>query len=265
MNMEKTRLCRADAADAYHRAVKLVALPAIGAYCLHAIAAGTQHVTGSNATGLVSTGADSGLEMTLMSPMPQWLVVAHSRGAIALCFLVFLQKELVRGMAQNLVAFRAAHTYVGYLTLLALFIMDAAGYLLSAFSAFERFQLFAVFFALPFALWLVGLYATARAGWWRAHAFLANMLLKGCIATPLSRLGGAALQRRGWDRASGYYQGIFGVALIIALWQAADCLSLWRELRLERRQEAQKHTTQQSESQTQSAASTGREHSKKKQ
>ena len=59
-------------------------------------------------------------------------------------------------------------------------------------------------------------------------AFLGNMLLKGCIATPLSRVGGAFLQRRGWALAPGYYQGIFGVAAVIGVWQLADIVVLAR-------------------------------------
>ena len=105
--------------------------------------------------------------------------------------------------------------------------MDTAGYLMCKNSTFEHFQAFAVLFALPFAVWFVGIWLSARLGWWRAHGFLANMLLKGCIATPLSRVGGAALQRRGWDYAPGYYQGIFGVAAVIAVWQLVDIARLY--------------------------------------
>lgn len=231
MLSKKEAVCRKDADDLYHRVLKFAAVPTIAVYSVHALYHEAQQVTGNNQTGYLSTSGDSRLKMTLSSPMPKWMLLAHGRGALALCTLVFLQKEVVRRMAENLRKYRSIHVNLGYLTLACLFIMDAAGYWMCGFSTFENFQLFAIFFAMPFALWLVGIYASARAGWWRSHAFLSNMLLKGCIATPLSRLGGAALQQRGYELAPGYYQGIFGVAFVIGVWQLADSVSLARELR----------------------------------
>ena len=75
-----------------------------------------------------------------------------------------------------------------------LFFMDAAGYAMGRFSSFAHFDTFSVLFALPFAIWLVSIWVTAKAKWLQTHRLLSNMLLKGCIATPLARAGGALLQ-----------------------------------------------------------------------
>lgn len=219
-----------DASDAYHDWIKYAAVPSLVAYSAAALLSEGQQVSGGGGDYL-STSGDSGLQMSLSSPMPSWMLAAHGRGAIALVGLVLLQKEIVRCMASDYASFASAHRAVGYLTLTALLVMDAAGYSLCSFSTFAHFRYFAIAFALPFAVWLVGIWATARAGYWRAHAFLANMLLKGSIATPLSRLGGAALQKRGMDLAPGYYTGIFGVALVILVWQVVDFVVLARQLR----------------------------------
>ena len=76
-----------------------------------------------------------------------------------------------------------------------LFFMDAAGYAMGRFSSFSHFDTFSVLFALPFAVWLVGIWLTATRGWLQTHRLLSNMLLKGCIATPLARAGGALPQQ----------------------------------------------------------------------
>ena len=229
--MNKLSICRADAADIYHRSFKWIAVPCIAAYAFHAITHNSQQVVRNEtaAGGFVSVSGAEGLRMSLSAPMPQWMLTAHGRGALMLCGLVFAQKEIVRLMASDYTSYVQTQRWIGFATLGTLFVFNTSGYLMCAYSTFANFEIFAVLFALPFACWLVGIYATARLGYWRAHAFLSNMLLKGCIATPLSRVGGAMLQRRGWDLASGYYQGIFGVALVIAVWQAVDFVNLLRE------------------------------------
>ena len=52
------------------------------------------------------------------------------------------------------------------------------------------------------------------------------MVLKSCIAVPLSRVMGAYLQRSGWGEASGYYTGILATTVLIGLWQVYE-LYLW--------------------------------------
>lgn len=184
----------------------------------------------------MSIGSDSGLEMDVTGPFPVWMLRAHGGGACLLVLLTLLQKESVRRMAADAEGATALHRRVGYCCLAALAVMDGAGYALgSGYSKFEGFGTFVKFFAAPFALWLVGIWLSAAAGWLRTHALLGNMLLKGCIATPLSRLGGATMQRLGWSTAAGYYQGIFGVACVIGVWQLADLAEFARAAREARR------------------------------
>ena len=114
------------------------------------------------------------------------------------------------------------HRRLGYCILLACAIMDGAGYYMGRYSAFPHFETFSVWFALPFAVWLILIPLTAKLKLLHTHRLLSNMLVKGCIATPLSRVGGAHLQRMGWETASGYYVGIFGVAMVIGVWQLID-------------------------------------------
>ena len=112
-----------------------------------------------------------------------------------------------------------------------LFFMDAAGYAMGRFSSFAHFDTFSVLFAAPFALWLVGIWLTATSGWLRTHRLLSNMLLKGCIATPLARAGGALLQQFRPDLgiAFGYYGGIGAVTVLIGVWQVFELAAFARE------------------------------------
>ncbi len=233
---EKQKLLAEDASDLYHRRLKLVLVPVLGAYALNALFARSSAARVRGEVGeWLSISGDSGLRMALRAPFPPLLLAAHSVGAVVLMALTLFQKEVVRAMARDLAGYVALHRRIGYAALAALAVMDAAGYAAgSAYSAFPGFSTFAKGFALPFAIWLVGIWATAWAGWLRSHALLGNMLVKGCIATPLSRIGGACLQRMGWPMAAGYYQGIGAVACVIGVWQAADCLAFARK-ELERR------------------------------
>lgn len=224
--------CRDDALDIYHRRFKYITLPCLSLYIVHALRHSGQQIAGSNATSFVSSSGDSGLKMTLSSPIPYWMLVAHGRGSLLLCALVLMQKEVVRWMARSggasVLSYARVHRAIGYTTLMTLVIFIYSGYSMCAHSTFEDFDIFAILFVMPFVVWLVGIWLTARAHMWKAHAFLANMLLKGCIATPLSRVGGAFLQRHGWPLSSGYYQGIFGVAAVVGVWQLSDLVAFVR-------------------------------------
>jgi len=100
--------------------------------------------------------------------------------------------------------------------------MNTGGYLMGSYSLLDKFTTFSFFFALPWWLWIIGIYFTARVKYLRWHRLLSNMLLKGCLAVPCSRLTGAMFQYFGWEESAGYYQGIATAAFIIALWQIGD-------------------------------------------
>jgi len=230
-----------DAADWYHRRIKHVAVPVLVVYTVHAL------VTPGIRSKHLSISGDSGLTMDLKAALPPVMLHAHSIGALSMVCMILVQKELVRSRLYNTLrspvqyaSSMLVHRRLGYAILVACLVMDAAGYAMGHFSAFPSFEVFSAWFALPFAAWLVAIPLTARAGWLRSHRLASNMLLKGCIATPLSRLGGAGLQRLGWATASGYYVGIFGVACAIGLWQVADVVGFVREVRaLRGRQDGQ--------------------------
>jgi hypothetical protein len=55
------------------------------------------------------------------------------------------------------------------------------------YSALPNFRLFNIFFALPWIIFVVGTYFTAKYKWIRLHRLFANMLFKGAISVPFSR------------------------------------------------------------------------------
>lgn len=229
---QRRQLVESDANDLYHRRIKYVALPVLSVYVVHALWACTKVLARGSPGGdgvKMSIGGD-GLKMNLTAPFPPWMLAAHSIGACVLVALTLVQKGMAAQWLVEVPAAALRHRRLGYMILVALAVMDSAGYAMgSGYSAFPGFATFAKFFAAPFALWLVGIWLTARAGWLHAHALLGNMLLKGCIATPLSRLGGAALQRCGWSTAAGYYQGIGAVTCVIGAWQLGDLVAFVRD------------------------------------
>jgi hypothetical protein len=105
-------------------------------------------------------------------------------------------------------------------------------------SSWPNFTTFNWFFFAPWVFMFVGIYGCASSKLLCYHRFFGNMLLKGCIATPLARLAGAALQRQGWEDASGYYNGIGMVTMVISVWQITDAVALCSEIRAATPQEA---------------------------
>eukprot|EP00035_Acanthoeca_spectabilis_P000649 m.74762 g.74762 ORF g.74762 m.74762 type:complete len:245 (+) comp10337_c0_seq1:94-828(+) len=218
-----TAVVAEDSADLYNRVIKWIAVPILLFYSLQfLVSAYGPAADAEQNDSLVRVGADSGLRMDLHTPMPEWLVQSHATGAVVLVLLMLAQKEVVVRMARAYSGNRQLHKYIGFAGLAACAVMDIAGYALGRYSAFDSFTLFSVFFAAPFAVFGVATLVSAKLRWWRVHALCANMILKGCLATPISRLGGATLQHLGWPTAAGYYQGIFGVTAVVSLWQLAD-------------------------------------------
>ena len=74
--------------------------------------------------------------------------------------------------------------------------MDVCGFMMGDLSAWPGFSTFNFFFAAPWVLMFAGIYGCASSKLVCYHRFFGNMLLKGCIATPLARLAGAALQKQ---------------------------------------------------------------------
>ena len=247
---------QADAADAYNRVLKWWLLPVFGAYFLAVIfnsswTSDAQHVTRTHPNGIRYTAAiathharESGLRMQV-SPdaFPHTCLSGHAIAASTLFLLVFLQKETVRRLARapardagrrgkdqwqaEVQLMRVVHKWAGMACLALLLAMDCLGFYVGRHSAWGGFTLFNFAFFAPWVIMFLGIYGTARSPRLiRWHRFFGNMLLKSCIATPLARLAGAALQHRGWTDEMGYYQGIGGVTLGISVWQVADLVDV---------------------------------------
>jgi nitroreductase len=231
----------ADSVDLFHR-FKYVLVPGLAAWALLFVGTSLRCAfwdcsdVQSDKSGTVVTSHDVGLKMTLSTrePMPTLLLATHSFAALGLVIATLAQKEGVAAAARSetpLAKWRPRHRALGYAILVMLFFMDAAGYAMGRFSSFAHFDTFSVLFALPFAIWLVSIWVTAKAKWLQTHRLLSNMLLKGCIATPLARAGGALLQQFRPDLgiAFGYYGGIGAVTVLIGVWQMVELAAFARE------------------------------------
>jgi len=154
----------------------------------------------------------------------------HYLAAISLFTLIIFQKYTVIKLTQNYATWKATHKWVGTSVLLLVFGMDMGGYLMGFYSSMHNFTLFNFFFALPWVIWIVGIYFTASIKNVQWHKFMSNMLLKGCLAVPCSRLTGATLQKWGWEESAGYYKGIGAASVVVTMWQFYDIYHLYRDM-----------------------------------
>jgi hypothetical protein len=220
-----------DSKDIYNRGLKWFILIFMGWYIVRSLI--TQHEDEADNGIFTSTARDSGLKMHMKQFPPESLLNLHAISGFLLCIFVLVQKHtIILMLEKSYKKYAYLHKYLGYTILTLISAMVYGGYALGAYSAFASFDIFSFFFALPFVLWIVGIYYTARASMITFHRLLGNMLLKGCVAVPMSRIGGAFLQGlKGWDAVSGFYQGIGGVALIILIWQTYETYEWWKHYR----------------------------------
>ena len=223
----------ADSKDIYNKYVKWVVMVFLGWYVFRVIMNKTEEMVGVGEGGIrVSIARDSGLKMIVSEFPSAFLPNLHAISGILLCALVLVQKQNVLLMMKSYKTYAFVHKWLGYIILGLISAMVYGGYMLGKFSAFKGFDVFSVFFAAPWVIWIACIYYTARPSMISIHRLLSNMMLKGCIATPLSRIAGALLQRvEGWDEESGFYQGIGGVSMIIALWQIYETCIWWIHIR----------------------------------
>ena len=180
----------------------------------------------------VKIARDSGLRMSLKQPLNEMSLAVHALTGMGLLFLVMSQKWSIH------YGYAKIHRYVGYVVLAISLTMSISGFLLGAASSWIHFDTFSFFFALPWFFWAIVIYATARYRYWRLHRLFANQMLKvrfaffflclqtvfqkGVLTVPISRLAGGFIQRHfpGIGEAAGYYLGIFGVVIVVAVWEA---------------------------------------------
>ena len=121
------------------------------------------------------------------------------------------------------------HAMIGFFIVLLSLFMAVAGFLLGFHSALPGFLSFSVLFASPWIVWSISVFQTASARRIFLHQYLGNMMLKGCLAVPLSRVVGAVLQSQRWGEAEGYYQGIIFASIVIGTWQILDTIAFFRD------------------------------------
>jgi hypothetical protein len=208
------------------------------------------------------------LRMSLRGRFPVAVLNLHALAGVVLLAAAFLQKASVRFMLAEKQAGRRgwwhwAHgNLLGPLALLAMAAMVGAGYTLRHSSSFPRFNEAMVLFAAPWVAFLLSIWTTAWLQWRRTHAVLGDAAVKACVAVPLARVLGAALQRldvdvcesvrrdvvshvslpgaadlaalcTGFTDASGYYYGIAASAAVVGLWAITDTVGfLRREARI---------------------------------
>eukprot|EP01087_Luapelamoeba_hula_P009246 TRINITY_DN2376_c0_g1_i1.p1 TRINITY_DN2376_c0_g1~~TRINITY_DN2376_c0_g1_i1.p1 ORF type:complete len:276 (+),score=44.19 TRINITY_DN2376_c0_g1_i1:94-921(+) len=175
---------------------------------------------------LLSTARDSGLRMTLTAPFNAVYLHMHSISGTMLLFTAVMQKFSVTKFSSHdsAVPWRQVHHYLGYGLCVLMLTMSLSGFALGFSSAWANFDTFSVFFALPWLLWAVTIYLSARYQKWRFHRLVANQMIKGCLTVPASRLVGGLMQRTypEWGEAQGYFVGIFSVALVVFIWETID-------------------------------------------
>ena len=231
---------RADATQrSYHVLLKGLTFVPLAVYTLvfitshHAESTSETDGGGKDKVDKVAEAKD-GLRIRLRSPdesLPEWKLAMHSFAAMGLLAACVLQKETVVWMARGAREYAAwirTHRWVGRIALGMVVAMDAGGFLMAPHAGLEHFDTFIYLFAAPFAVFGVGLYVTATPEYLDWHRLFANMLVKGCIGTPLARWAGALLQRNGWDIGPGYYVGIGGVTVVLGVWQLVELVEFAR-------------------------------------
>ncbi len=72
-------------------------------------------------------------------------------------------------------------------------LMDFGGYSMGKYSNLSNFESFIIIFAAPWVIWIIIMLYTILYKSIKLHAFIGNMILKGCISVPLARVSGSFL------------------------------------------------------------------------
>lgn len=231
-------LLEEDTHDVYNTTCRFLLVPLFVIYAMYALFGLTSHSIDTDSNTTTHIARDSGLRMQLtVEQLPLLLHRGHSIAAVFLCVTLVCQKQTVVNMYSALCSKDGRyashlffHKWIGRLALGLVAVMDLCGLLMGPLSAWDGFTTFNFFFFAPWVFMAIGIYGCASSKLLCYHRFFGNMLLKGCVATPLARLAGAALQKQGWKDAQGYYVGIGMVTAVISAWQIADAAALWVSL-----------------------------------
>ena len=216
-----------DTLDSYH-AVKPFVLCVLGIYGIVFVV--NRHITQADPlTNAQTSVAKDGLRLGVSEEIPEWLVNTHAFCAVAALVLALMQKEMMVNLNQEYGKYISTHRLFGKTCLVLVGVMDAAGYAMGKWSSFANFTVLSVLFAAPWLVFVAGIYFTAKPSLIVWHRIFGNLLIKGCIATPISRWCGALLQRCGWQDALGYYEGIGAVTVLAGIWSMVDLYAILRK------------------------------------
>lgn len=250
---------RANSTDTYSRTWLRFLLPvALSAYLALVLLTPSQTTAAAAATTgeAVRYTSPEGLRMTLDGPFSAALLKIHYVAGVALIPLALVQKHLLTRMvtpgtpsgdARALWIRDAVHPALGGTIVTCMLAMAVAGYMLRTPSTFPGFSTAMVFFVAPWAVFIAGIGFSASWGFKVVHAVIGNCIVKACVAVPLARLSGTALQRLYTDAAAsaasagdaptpavlsaGYYHGILFSAVVIGAWQLFDLWEFRQHLR----------------------------------
>ncbi len=129
------------------------------------------------------------------------------------------------------------HPNLGHAVVVLMAGMAYGGFQMRQASDFPAFQAAMLYFVAPWVIFIVGILATASYKLAVLHAVLGNLVVKACVAVPVARLLGTALQHLyaslGQPESvlsQGYYHGIIGSAVLTSVWAIVDIVLLYRNL-----------------------------------
>jgi hypothetical protein len=194
-------------------------------YVAVAVFRGRTYEHHDNASQGVEYVSPEGLTMPLRSAFPEWFLSMHRWAAVLIIPLCVAQTEIVglmddrkEGDVSSRKRARDAHAVVGYSLLGCVGLMAVGGVMLRDSSQFSHFPLFVGAVVSPWIGMLSILPLSAFKNLPLVHASAGSVMFKSCIAVPLARVLGVALQSYLGDAERGYYYGILGSTVVTTVW-----------------------------------------------
>ena len=236
--MSLAKQVKSDATDVYNIYVKKIIVIAMLGYAVKfCITMSSYELNNDNDNKILYKSSDVGLKMKINEMFPSIYINLHSIFAILSVILIMIQKELIRrnylkDKIIKYLSFWTLHYYLGYIIITCVLIFDFNGFFMRIYSDWDDFDYFSYFFFAPWIIMIMGIYFTAKLQLWKYHRLFGNMLLKGCIATPIARFAGSVLQNNSMfnflelnDEYS-YYYGIGFITIIVGLWQLYELIQI---------------------------------------
>jgi hypothetical protein len=257
MRADKEAVLRAAAGASYFSdgITKYLVLGFLAVYSVVIVTRRSETLAASAETnGVVEYTSPEWLRLPLVTPFDPASLCLHYVCGIALVLSCGIQKHLLPAMAKgkHQSTARFLHRCVfGPIAVLAMIGMAVGGFQMRQDPALPLFSSAMVGFVLPWIVFILVVGPSAYAGAWTVHAVAGEAMFKACVAVPLARVLGAALQRLHVDTlppavvailgetgaahleftdVSGYYTGIGLSAAFTAVWALSDVASFWKRL-----------------------------------